>query len=130
MKKVALPDDLVTLSAYLNDKDPKKLALFSTKLAVVTKARETLLSMAVPRSAAASHLAAINATEGYRNLLYSFSQVNEDPMRALIATKGSIDVFAKMIALPKDFALYFDSKNVVFTPKESGYLFMQAILQP
>ncbi len=130
MKKVALPDDLVILSAYLNDKDPKKLALFAAKLEVVTKARDTLLAMAVPKSSSAIHLSAINATEGYRNLLYSFSQVNDDPMRALISAKGSIDIFAKIITLPKEFASYFDSKNVVFTPKESGYLFMQAILQP
>ncbi len=128
VKKVVYPNDLTMLNTYFSNKDSKQLALFTAKLAVVTKARDTLLAMSVPKSAAEAHLAVINATESYRNALYSFSQVESDPMRTLVSVKEYKSIFEALATLPNVLGAYFDSKNVVFTPKESGYLFMQAIL--
>ena len=82
-----------------------------------------LLAMPVPSDAVSYQLGYINAIERYAETLEGFLTVNDDPLKAGLLLRGYKDIVQSQYKFLADFESYFKKNNLIFSKKESGYIF-------
>ncbi len=117
-------ENLASIQNYTESKDEKDLTLLIKDYQKVNKSMEKLASVAVPPSAALYHLSALNNVAAYRDSLYNLSLTASDPIRATIFINKYVPLSVQAVRVPRELATYFNLKNIVFTAKEPGYLFI------
>jgi hypothetical protein len=103
-----------------NERDLLPLEQDSKRLDTIIK---KLLALSIPPSASVYHLAAINAIAEYKDLLYNLSTAASDPVRATLFMDKITSTFTAALRVHQQLAIYFDVKNIVFSSKDSGYVF-------
>ncbi len=84
---------------------------------------QKLLLMPVPADAITYHLGYINAISRYAETLEGFLTVEEDPLKAALLLRGYKDITQSQFKFLSDFETYFSNNNLIFSIKESGYVF-------
>jgi hypothetical protein len=117
--------DLEILQTYLDTKDASVLDSLRIKEDNVAVLIRKMTVMPVPLSATPYHLLALNRLSAYLTLLDGLSKADTDPIRASIVFKEYASIIKAMFGALVNIKEYFKVESVVFTSKESGYVFMQ-----
>ena len=123
-------DDMALLTLYLSNNNVDELKKYDVKIKALDEAKTSLLLLACPPSAQETHLKAVNALENYKNTLYNFSKAHDDPARAFISAQDYQTVAQNTLSLYKDYGVYFDHKHIIFTQKDSAFIFTKVMLTP
>ncbi len=121
--EASLNADIKALHDYTKTQDPATIAPITKDYTKVSDIVQKLLKIPVPASATVYHLSSLNQITAYRDMLGNMSKMATDPMRANIALKNYTDTVISTISVYKNLSDYFDTKNIVFNSKESGYVF-------
>jgi hypothetical protein len=121
-EKVML-DDISSISNFITSKDAKDLEPILKNKKRMDTIMSKLLTLSVPPSAVIFHLATLNNVAAYRDMITDLAGSEEDPLRATIVidkyTLTAINAGRATLQLSN----YFTIKNIVFSPKEKGYIF-------
>jgi hypothetical protein len=115
--------DIKALHDYTENKDTSTLTPLIKDSKKVTTVLQSMLKISVPASASIYHLAAINQISKYQDTLSNMSKVATDPMRANIGLTGYASTVVSTISIYSNLSDYFNVKNIVFGPKDGGYVF-------
>jgi hypothetical protein len=115
--------DTALFQTYIEKKDVVALADLESKKSEAKDIVASLQTIHVPLSAAAFHLLILNRLSAYEETLDNMLKVQTDPARSTIALSQYIDVTSDMLSAARLLVSYFESKDVVFSPKDAGYVF-------
>jgi hypothetical protein len=118
-----IEEDFPGVQMYLKDSDKKTLIPIQADAKRIDALVGKLLRVTVPPSAAVYHLMALNQIVEYKDVLYNLSVADTDPVRTAISIKKYPDTVIATLLTYKKLSDYFTIKNIVFTSKESGYVF-------
>ena len=118
-----ITDDIKSVGLFASTQKPSALVSLLTNKKRVDALLFKLLNISVPASSVSYHLLALNRVADYKNTLDNLSRADTDSIRATLALKQYHDVVLLVLRLNSQFSNYFNSKNIVFTSKESGYVF-------
>lgn len=109
--------------AYLDSKDKNELTLLKADYARVNATLGKLETMSIPLSAAAYHALLLTRVAAYRDLLGSLASADTDPIRAAIMVEHYPETIVMIARVYDTLSTYFSTQNIVFTSKQSGYVF-------
>lgn len=119
----SITSDLRAVTKFIESENEADLVPVIKSKARIESVLEKLLSTTVPRSASGVHLETINAVGKFADTLQNLSRAYDDPMRATVGVQNySENAVLALRSVPK-LGLFFNSKNIVFSGKEPGYLF-------
>lgn len=118
-----ITDDLTGLSSFITTGDEKELLPLINNRKRVDGLIQKLLIIEVPSSAISYHLLTLNRLASYSDLLDNLSRSSSDPVRGTLMIDKYQDIILLVIRIPNQFYDYFNMQNIVFTSKDSGYLF-------
>ena len=121
--KKIITDDLTSINSYSQTKNESDLSILVKNKARVDSLIQKLLSISVPMSATPYHILTINRVASYRDILDNISKANNDPVRAKIAMDQYAETMVLVLRIPNQLSNYFNTKNTVFSSKETGYMF-------
>lgn len=119
----SITDDFSSVQGYIETQDKEALVPISKDYIKVKTSFDKLLSLSVPLSAATYHTMVLNRVGEYRDTLYNLSQIETDPMRAMLLIQKYPEITLKTLRIYAQLSNYFDTKNIVFTSKDPGYVF-------
>jgi len=119
----SLADDISALKDFLKTKSGDSITPIKRDHDRVSAMLQKLLKVSVPPSAVVYHLSAINKISEYNDTLSNVSKMETDPLRANLALKKYTDVVFSTTGVYQNLSDYFNIKNIVFSSKESGYMF-------
>lgn len=119
----SIVDDFSSVQGYIETQDKTALEPITKDSEKVRSLVEELLKMPVPLSAATYHVMMLERVSLYRDTLYNLSQIEKDPVRSTLSIKQYPEIIVQTLRIHTQLANYFDSKNVIFTSKEPGYVF-------
>lgn len=111
---------IVTYTESKNKDDLKDLLIHKKKLDELLK---KLLAVSVPQSFSIYQIITLNKIAAYRDVVEAFSKADSDPLRATIMINMYPEKTLPLFRLYKMFSNEFLSRNIVFSSKESGYVF-------
>lgn len=120
-------DEAVSLSNYLDKKNPADLKKVTDSAENYKKTISALLSMTVPPSVINEHLSLINSLNFFGKSIEGMAQVDTDPIVALVSLKNYGLGPEKIITSFRELISYFAQKRIVFTENEVGYIFTKGI---
>ncbi len=115
--------DFEGLTSFLNSNNEADLAPLQEDAKRVDAKLSRLLSLPVPMSAATYHVLILTRVAAYRDTLYNLSKASEDPVRAMLFIQKYPETTLSALKVFSALSPYFDIQNVVFSPKEPGYVF-------
>lgn len=121
--EASIKSDLNAVADYLSANNANSIEIINSDYERVDAKLKKLLALPVPLSASTYHIITVNQIAAYRDNLYNLSKLAEDPLRARIAFEKYAEVSLNTLSIYKDFSKYFDTKNIVFSSKEGGYVF-------
>lgn len=116
-------DDVAGLKEYTKTQSAESANVLKKDYERVNTMFQKLLKVSVPPSATVYHLATINQVASYKDTLYNLSKIETDPLRANIALESYTNIVFNTVNVYKNLSEYFNVKNVIFGPKDSGYVF-------
>lgn len=124
LNKDTLKKTTYSIVSYSENKDAS--LLLDTQLEKKMLAGETtkLLSLSVPPSAVVYHLLMLNKIAAYSDTVSAFANADKDPLRATILFQNYPNTILSLTNLFASFSTFFDQKNVVFSSKDPGYVFI------
>ncbi|HCC05816.1 TPA: hypothetical protein DEP94_00405 [Candidatus Nomurabacteria bacterium] len=121
--EASIKEGMAGVFDYLNTQNEKSLEPVTNDYKKVDTIIKKLLALSVPLSASTYHIITVNQVAEYRDNLYNLSQLANDPLRGRISLEKYVEVSVYTLSLYKDLSKYFDTKNVVFSAKDAGYVF-------
>lgn len=122
-------DELSALKTYQETKDIRALDVITKKEDALRALQKTLTTMPVPLSASTYHVTTVNRVGAVIGILENFKKIASDPLRASIALNQYPETVGRALSTAEHLGEYFDAQNIVFTSKESGYVFTSGILK-
>lgn len=119
----SIKNDIGGVADYLDTGNTKSLDIVTADYKKVDEKLKKLLALSVPISASTYHLITVNQVAAYRDNLYNLSQLANDPIRARLALEKYAETTVYTLDIYKTLSKYFNTKNVVFSSKEKGYVF-------
>ncbi len=119
-----LKADVYAIATYTESKDVtalKDLVENSARMELVMK---KVLALSVPPSATIYHLLLLNKLAAYGDVVKALSTADSDPLRSTFVVTDYPIIVRELIQQYDIFAKYFSSKNVTFSSKEPGYVFV------
>lgn len=118
-----IKDDISSIDSFTKSKQASDLIpLIKNKERLnimVTK----LLKMPVPPSALIFHISTTNKVTAYRDLVSNLAGAENDPLRATLVIDKYMDTIFSAGRVFFQLSDYFNTKNIVFSSKEKGYMF-------
>jgi hypothetical protein len=121
--KETISSQLLSINSFVQSENEGDLLPVTEGALKGETAINKLLQISVPSQASDMHLALLNKFAAYATALDNISKAYDDPLRATFSIHSFIDVTLAALQTIGDADAFFASKNVVFTAKESGYLF-------
>lgn len=121
--EASIKGDMNGIVDYLNTQNEKSLEVVTNDYKKVDAVLKKLLALSVPMSASTYHIIAVNQVASYRDILYNLSQLSNDPLRAKISFENYTKTTVDTLTIYKNLSQYFDTKNIVFSAKDAGYVF-------
>jgi hypothetical protein len=118
-----ITNDITSVNAFAQTKNEADLTPLVKNKNRVDALLLKLLNISVPPSAVSYHLLALNRIASYKDTLDNLSRANVDPVRATLAMKKYSDIAILVLRLNSQFSNYFDNGNIVFSPKDAGFIF-------
>jgi hypothetical protein len=122
-------DDIAIIEAYNVNKDASVLEAFVVKKNVLETAITSLLALPVPTPVASYHLRLINKLSDYKIIIDNLSQLDTDPVRALIAFDSYLPVIKSLSSSFSGMQGYMKSEGITFSSSESGYILLEGYTQ-
>ena len=116
--------DLQTLSNFFTSGNARDLQPLHERVAALDAMIDTLKTVAVPPSAKALHLTALNRIVTFRNTIDGFTKAYDDPIRATISLQNYQDTAIQAGYIYPELSVYFHNQGTSFTQKEAGYVFV------
>ncbi len=112
-----------SFQTYLNSRDKNDLATLKAEYIQVNTSLQKLETMSIPLSAATYHALLLTRVAAYRDLLGSLSNADTDPIRAAVFIEKYPETIVMIVRAYDALSSYFSTQNIVFTSKQSGYVF-------
>lgn len=120
-------DDLQTITKGDPVSAQKAKKHLDTKVHDLDVLISKVLSLPLAADGAVTQLTFVNAVAEYRDILASFSNVKTDPLRASLALASYKESLQSILTLYKGYEVYFKHHNIIFLPKDYGYVFTAGI---
>ena len=120
----SMVDDLTSIGNFTNTNSEADLFAVAKHSQKVGGVLQKLLALAVPPSAVSIHLQVLNAVGTYGQTLQNLSRAYDDPVRATFAIKSYVDDTMNALRSFPNLASFFKSKNITFTSKDAGYVYI------
>jgi hypothetical protein len=120
--------DVELIEGYMVNKDPTLVNAFVVKRGRLDEIIKDLLKTPVPYSVIPQHLVMLNAISEYRTILDSFAKIETDPIRTTISFNNYLPAVKAFLNTLTGLALYFKGEGILFTEKESGYIFTRGYI--
>ncbi len=118
-----ISDTAGSMQAYLETKDPSALIPLKEEQARVQAKLNKLKTLSVPSSATVVHTEALTKLAAYNELLSSLANIETDPLRSALLVEKYASISVDMLSLFTSMKTYFDAHGVVFSSRDSGYVF-------
>jgi hypothetical protein len=118
-----ITNDLAAINSFTQTRNPSDLAEIKKNNDRVGPLITKLLATPVPPSLALQHLVIINRLASYKDILNALAGAGSDPLRASLVMGNYTDAVVSVGTVPAQLKNLFDSKNVVFSSNEPGYIF-------
>ena len=119
-----IENDFSGLTRFTQSGDEKDLDSLVKDASNVNTILKKLLTLSVPPSAIAHHLLVVNQVSVYQETLLNLSKISSDPIRTSYVLNSYPDTIISTLLIYKKLTEYFNFKNVTFSGKEPGYVFV------
>jgi hypothetical protein len=120
----SVTDDLTSIGVFSDTRNETDLAPLIRNSAKTSEALQKLRNVSVPPSAVTLHVSILNSVGTFTNTLSDLSRAYDDPVRATLAVNHySEDVVQVLQSFPK-LAAFFKERNIAFSAKEAGYVYI------
>lgn len=116
-------DDMAAMDDFSKTENPDDLLMLSQNRDRVNGLLQKLISISVPPSAVQEHIIILERIALYRDTLDAFSKLKTDPIRAKLALEKYTNTMVNLMITPNQLATFFITKNIIFSAKDSGYIF-------
>ncbi len=118
-----IADDFDGLQDFISTKDESSLTPLIKDHQNIDAILKKLVALPIPLSSATYHMFTINRVAAYKDTLYNLSLVASDPIRATLFIDTYPNTLIATLRVYNELSTYFNLQNIVFSSKDSGYVF-------